>query len=87
MAKVTVAQALELVEQLDADGLRQIRQAIDGRLNEETEAAARDAFHEALLASGLVKELKPAQSRTERERPLVPIEGRPLSETILEERR
>ena len=56
-------------------------------LQKQEETTAREAFHEALLASGLVKELKSVRSRTDRDRPLVPIQGRPLSETIVEERR
>ena len=87
MAKGTVAQALALIEQLDAGGLWQVRQAIEGRLQKQEETTAREAFHAALLASGLVKELKSVRSGTDRDRPLVPIQGRPLSETIVEERR
>jgi len=87
MEGITVAQALDLIEKLNADGLRQVKQAIDARLVEEQETTARETFHRALLTSGLVNELKPARTGADRDRPLVPIQGRPLSETILEERR
>ena len=44
-----------------------------------------EAVLRVLKESGLVKEIKRAKSQTQR--PPVPIKGKPLSETIIEERR
>jgi hypothetical protein len=82
-----LARALELIERLGAEELLQVRQAIEGRLQQEANTAAQDAFHAALLASGLVKVLKPKRTPADGDRPLVPIQDRPLSETIREDRR
>jgi hypothetical protein len=85
MAEAAVTQALELIEQLDTDELRRVQRVIEGRLSPR-EATAREAFHQALLASGLVKEIKARPAPPAGERRLAPIQGQPLSETILEER-
>jgi hypothetical protein len=80
-------QAMAAIQELDAEELRQLQQAVQERLGHQAEADAREAFHEALLASGLVKALKTPSGRPAAERPLVPIQGKPLSETLLEDRR
>ena len=49
--------------------------------------AAREAALQVLEASGLVKEIKRTPMAARPERPLIPIQGKPLSETIIEERR
>jgi hypothetical protein len=87
MAEAAVTRALEILQELSVEELRQVRSALEERMRQEGEAAAQGAFHQALLAAGLVKELKAGPSRVHGERPLVPIQGRPLSETIVEERR
>lgn len=87
MAQSTLEQALELIRTLDLSDLRQVEQAVQERLKPSEEAAARDAFHRALIASGLVKRIKPPSCRSGAETPPVPIQGKPLSETIIEERR
>jgi hypothetical protein len=80
-------QALEIIQALETDELRQVQQAVQARLAQADEVAAREAFHRALLDSGLVKQIKTPTVHAGGERPLVPIEGKPLSETVIEERR
>jgi hypothetical protein len=87
MAREVITKTLELVRTLSVDELREVQQVVQERLQQVDEAAAREAFHRALLASGLVKEIKTAPLRSDQERPLVSIQGKPLSETIVEERR
>jgi hypothetical protein len=87
MARSALSRAIAAIQELDAEELRQLQQAVQERLGQQAEADAREAFHQALLASGLVKALKTPSGRPAAERPLVPIQGKPLSETLLEDRR
>jgi len=43
--------------------------------------------HRKLMEAGLLKEVKPRHLTSQMDRPLATIEGKPLSETIIEERR
>ncbi len=56
---------------------------VDGRQFD----SAREVFYQSLLASGLILEIKRGAVRDAAERPLVRIQGKPLSETLVEERR
>lgn len=87
MARADLLRTLKIIKGLRKDELRQVQQAVEAQLDETGEAAAREAFHQALLDAGLVKQIKTPPMRDERERPLVTIRGKPLSETIIEERR
>jgi hypothetical protein len=87
MAGTALMRALEIIRRLDVAELRQVQQAVQERLRQQDEAAGREAFHHALLASGLVKEIKTRVAREDQEQALVPIQGQPLSKTIIEERR
>lgn len=87
MGSGVMTRVLEMIRELDKDELRQVRQAVNDQLGEPSNAPSREAFHRALLATGLVKEIKTPPPRADAERPLVPIEGKLLSETIIEERR
>jgi hypothetical protein len=51
------------------------------------ETPQRTTFHKALLASGLVKQLKQPSNSQPTERRLIQVQGKPVSETIIEERR
>lgn len=51
------------------------------------EAGKREAVHQALLASGLVKRIARRTEPDTSERRLVEVQGEPVSETILKERR
>lgn len=53
----------------------------------EDEAAKEEAFHQALLASGLVSHINPPRDPSKAERPVFEVQGEPLSETIMRERR
>jgi hypothetical protein len=86
VAQSTLEQALETIRTRDENDLRRVEQAVQERLKPSDEAA-RDGFDRALVASGLVKRIKPPSVRSGSAMPLVPIQGKPLSETIIEERR
>ncbi len=51
-----------------------------------TDAQKRAAVHQALLDAGIVKKIKTPPVNFS-EAPAVPIQGKPLSKTIIEERR
>jgi len=51
------------------------------------EAGKVEAFQQALLASGLVKRLAPPRDPSTADRPLIEVPGKPVSATLLEERR
>ena len=86
MAQADLLQALDLIKELSVEELHQVHQAVQGRLATSSEAAAREASHLALLDAGLVKEIETPPVHDDRERPLVTIRGKPLSQTIVEER-
>jgi len=48
-----------------------------------------DALHQALLAAGVISEIKPpiTDFTPYKNRKLIEVKGKPLSETIIEERR
>lgn len=53
----------------------------------EGEEAKQKAFHAALLASGLVSRITPPRDPSKAHRPRIVVQGKPVSETVLEERR
>jgi hypothetical protein len=87
MAQATLRQILDQLPTLDVEELRQLNQAIEKRLSPQEETRKREAFRQALLASGLVKEIKPPRRTEISERQLIEVQGQPVSKTIIEERR
>ncbi|GET44088.1 hypothetical protein [Microseira wollei] len=79
---------LDQLKTLELAELQQLNQAIQDYLTLKEDAAKRmGAFHQALLTSGLVRQIKkPSQERLNQRR-LIHVEGKPVSETIIEERR
>ena len=54
---------------------------------QDDEAAKEEAFERALLSSGLVTHIPPPRDPSKAERPTFVVQGEPLSETIMRERR
>lgn len=87
MAQAILNQILDQLETLELAELQQLNRAIQDYLALKEDAAKRIAFHQALLSSGLVLQIKkPSQERLTQRR-LIQVEGKPVSETIIEERR
>jgi len=85
MSQAILQQILNQLESLEPEELQQLNQIIQEYfLNKEQ--AKRTEFHKALLNSGLVKQIKQASSIGKTERPLIQVQGKPVSETIIEER-
>ena len=74
---------LEDLERRSKENLH-IRPSSFKQVIQETE---RSAFHQALLSSGLVKQIKQPFRSTQPKRQLIRVKGKPISELIIEERR
>lgn len=87
MALETLNYILQQLETLEITELQQLNQAIQKYLASKEENLKQAAFHQALIDSGLVKQIKHPMYEPLTERRLIQIEGKPISETIIEERR
>jgi hypothetical protein len=87
MPQATLNQILDQLETLELEELQQLYQAIQKYLTDKEQAAQRTKFHQALLTSGLVKQIKYPSDSRQTERRLIQVQGKPVSETIIEERR
>jgi hypothetical protein len=83
----TLNQILEQLETLEIEELQQLNQTIQKYLADQEETVKQTAFHQALIDSGLVKQIKHPVYEPITERRLIQIEGKPISDTIIEERR
>ncbi len=92
MAQATLDQVISQLDALKPEELQQLEDAVRTRLRpaleqnkskEEKEAA----FNQAMLAAGLISRIKPPRTAENAERPLLEVQGEPLSETIIRERR
>jgi hypothetical protein len=86
MSQATVNKILSQLETLEINELQQLQQSIQFRLLQQ-ETSQQSAFHQILLASGLVQQVKDPSSKQPTDWQLIQIQGKGLSETILEERR
>ncbi len=87
MAQAILDQVINQLNTLQAAELEQLEQAIQERRAATEEAKKKEAFHQALLASGLVKRIARRRKPDTSERRLIEVQGEPVSETILRERR
>jgi len=51
------------------------------------DAEKEESLKKALLAAGVIKRIAPPRDPTTADRPLIEVPGKPVSETLLEERR
>jgi hypothetical protein len=86
MAIETLNQILKQLETLEIKELQQFNQTIQKYLSDKEEIVKQAAFHQALIDSGLVKQIKHLAYQPITERRLVHVEGKPVSQTIIEER-
>ena len=87
MAQAILHQILSQLPSLEPDELRQLSQAVLERLSPQDEAHKREAFHQALLTADLVRQINRPPRVIESQRQLIDVQGKPVSETIIEERR
>ena len=74
-----IAEAIKTLSPTDRHHLRKL-------LREQDEADKLAVFHQLLLSQGLVKEVKISHVPATIERRLIEVKGKPVSETIIEER-
>jgi hypothetical protein len=88
-----IEKLIQELHSLGADELRQLRRAVEERLSNPSESTGserqEDEFKRRLVAAGLLNEVRPPVPDPEEYRGQTPdpVTGKPLSETIVEERR
>ncbi|MBW4479353.1 MAG: hypothetical protein KME54_21485 [Tolypothrix brevis GSE-NOS-MK-07-07A] len=87
MAIETLNQIIKQLETLEIKELQQLNHTIQKYLADKEEIVKQAAFHQALIDSGLVKQIKHPAYQPITQRQLVYVEGKPVSESIIEERR
>lgn len=87
MAQATLNRVLADIRSLELSELGPVERALKERLETAGYSPEEWTAMQALVAAGLMKEIKPRYSQSVLNHTPVPIQGKPLSETILEERR
>ena len=87
MAIETLNQILNQLKTLEIEEIEQLNQIIQKYLADQEATFKQKAFHQALMDSGLVKQINYPTYERITERRLINYEGKPVSETIIEERR
>lgn len=87
MAQATLDQVIGQLDTLQAEELQQLGDAVRIRLGHASEEEKKAALQRAMLAAGLISRIKPPRTSENAERPLIEVQGEPVSETIIRERR
>jgi len=87
MSEVILKQIFNQLEVLEIFELHQLDSAIQKYLAQKQATTQQAKFHQALLTSGLVKQINHRSYSQLTERQLIQVQGKPVSETIIEERR
>ena len=87
MSQAILNQILDQLPNLELSELQHLNQAIHSYLSDKETVAKRAIFHQALVESGLVKQIKKPAFASRTYQQLIPIQGEPASQTIIEERR
>lgn len=77
---------LTQVPTLNLQDLLKLREAVEMKLATIDEAEKMEAFGKAMLAAGLITKIKYPVANPVGDHRAIPIQGKPLSETIIEER-
>jgi hypothetical protein len=86
MSQAILSQMLDKLQFLEPVELQQLSHAVQDCLINKEETAKPDAFHQALIDSGLVRHTKKNTPQAIVRR-LIQVQGDPISQTIVEERR
>jgi hypothetical protein len=87
MAQGTLERILQEIKTLKTEELWQVQQAVQAQLAPTNYVVAEEQVLRKMLKVGLLTEIKPRCTDRQVVYPLVPIQGKPLSRTIFEERR
>lgn len=87
--RITLEQAIDMARQLDLTERLKLRQALDQMVAESSGGDLEMTFKRLLFEKGLISEIRvpPKMDDPGLERRPVPVEGKPVSETIIEDRR
>ena len=86
MAQAALESVLKEIKTLEAEELQEVARTVRQLLSSSEKDSEREDILRVLQASGLVKEIKRPSMGINHAHPLIPIQGAPLSETIIEER-
>jgi hypothetical protein len=86
MAQAILTRILEDIRTLDPDELQQVKRVVEEQLIPAATEDPDEKVLQAMLGAGLITEIKRPDRASKSERLPVPILGKPLSETIIEER-
>ncbi|MCY7408043.1 MAG: hypothetical protein LH631_11900 [Alkalinema sp. CAN_BIN05] len=87
MTQATLLKLISQLEVLEIEELQKLSQAIKVRLSTVDESDKLAGFYSSLLTSGLVSHIKPICSQQQPRLSLIEIQGNPISQTIIEDRR
>jgi hypothetical protein len=87
MAQAILNRVLKDIKTLQPDELRQVQRVVEEQLAPATSEDPDERVLQEMLKAGLITEIKRPDRTPKPERRLIPIQGKPLSETIIEERR
>lgn len=86
MPQALLDQILNQLQALEPSELQQLSQVIQRYLKDNEASAKRAAFHQALVGSGLVRQIKHPNFEGRTHHRLIQIQGEPISQTIIGER-
>jgi hypothetical protein len=86
MAIITLNQIVKQLDNLEREEIEQLNQIIQKYLDTQEETLKKKAFYQQLINSGLVKQIKHPCYEPISNRKLIQVMGKPVSETIIEER-
>ncbi|MCU0568405.1 MAG: hypothetical protein MUF49_17630 [Oculatellaceae cyanobacterium Prado106] len=86
MSQAILNQILDQLPALEPSELKQLQQALHEYLGNNAITAEQIALHQALIASGLVRQVKQPIDPSVTRLPLIDVQGKPVSQTIIEER-
>jgi hypothetical protein len=87
MTQAILNQILDQLQTLEPSELEQLGQVIQQYLKGKEVSTKQEAFHRALLESGLVRQIKSPTFEQRTHQHLIQIQGKSVSQTIIEERR
>lgn len=85
MSQIILSQMLDKLQFLEPVELQQLNYAVQERLINKEQAVKQFAFHQALMDSGLVRQIKKISHRAIVHQP-IQVQGKPISDAIIEER-
>ncbi len=87
MPQAILNQIINQLQALEPSELQQLDRVIQKYLKDKEVSAKRVAFHQALVASGLVRQIKNPTFEHRTQQQLIQVQGEAVSQTIIEERR